>query len=137
MGITLVLVALTIIGLVMMKHFHKIDTIGLVIHLVGGIGAITCGVLILIAQCPVMKRSNRIEMKQKKASIEWGIENITQVNSLDLVKSIEEYNSDIIKNRMIHDNFWTSWFVNDVAFEFETIDVNKVIIEKPLKVEVE
>lgn len=137
MGITLVFVALTIIGLVMMKRFRKIDTIGLVIHLVGGVAAITCGVLILIAQCPVYKRNNRIEMEQKKASIEWGIENITQVNSLELVKSIEEYNSGIIKNRMIHDNFWTSWFVNDVAFEFETIDVNKIIIEKPLKVEVE
>ena len=136
MGITLVFAALTIIGLVLMR-FSKIDVVGLIAHLLGGVGVITCGILILIAQCPVVKRSNRIEMKQRKASIEWGIENITQVNSLELVKNIEEYNSDIIKNRMIHDNFWTSWFVNDVAFEFETIDVNEIIIEKPLKVEVE
>lgn len=136
MGITLVFVALTIIGLVLMR-FSKIDVVGLIAHLVGGLGVIICGVLILIAQCPVQKRSNRIEMKQKKTSIEWGIKNITQINSLELVKNIEEYNSDIIKNRMIRNNFWTSWFVNDVAFEFEIIDVNKIIIEKPLKVEVE
>lgn len=137
MGITLVFAVLTIIGLVIMKRFHKIDMIGLIVHLVGGIGVVCCGTLILIAQCPVQKRGNRIEMEQKKASIEWGIKNITQVNSLELIKNIEEYNSDIIKKRVIHDNFWTSWFANDVAFEFETIDVNKIIIEKPLKVEVE
>lgn len=136
MGITLVFVAFLIIGLIMMR-FTKMDGTGLAIHLVGAIGAICCGVLILIAQCPISKRSDRIAMEQRKAAIEWGIENITQVNSLDLIDDIKDYNSDILKNRMIHDNFWTSWFVNDVAFEFETIDVNKVIIEKPLKVEVE
>lgn len=136
MGITLVFVVLLIVGLIMMR-FTKMAVTGFGTHLIGAIGAICCGALILVAQCPVMKRSNRIEMKQRKASIEWGIENVTQVNSLELVKNIEEYNSDIIKNRMIYDNFWTSWFANDVAFEFETIDVNEIIIEKPLKVEVE
>lgn len=135
MGITLTFVALLIVGLIMM-HFTKMDVIGLIIHTVGASGAFVAGILILIAQCPAMKRSNRIEMEQKKAAIEWGIENITQVNSLELIDNIKDYNSDILKNRMIHDNFWTSWFVNDVAFEFELIDVNNIKIENPLMVEV-
>ena len=135
MGITLVFVVLLIVGLIMMR-FTKMSGTGLAIHLVSAIGAICCGALILIAQCPVSKRSDRITMEQRKAAIEWGIENITQVNSLELIENIKEYNSDILKNRMIHDNFWTSWFVNDVAFEFELIDVNDIIIKNPLEVEI-
>lgn len=135
MGITLIFVVLLIVGLIMMR-FTKMAGTGLGIHLIGAIGAICCGVLILIAQCPISKRSDRIAMEQRKTAIEWGIENITQVNSLDLIDNIKDYNSDILKNRMIHDNFWTSWFVNDVAFEFELIDVNDIIIKNPLEVEV-
>lgn len=135
MGITLAFVVLLIVGLIMI-HFTKMDDIGTAIFIVSMLGVWVCGTLILIAQCPLSKRSDRIAMEQRKAAIEWGIENITQVNSLDLIENVKDYNKDILENRMIHDNFWTSWFVNDVAFEFELIDVNDIVIKNPLEVEV-
>ena len=135
MGITLVFVALLVVGLIMMR-FTKMDEIGLAIRLISVIGVICCGGSILITQCPIYKRVVRIKMEQRKAAIEWGIKNITQVNSLDLIDNIKDYNSDILKKRAIHDNFWTSWFINDVAFEFELIDINDIIIKNPLEVEI-
>lgn len=135
MGIILAFVVLLIVGIIMF-HFTKMDDIGTAIFIVSMLGIWVCGTFILIAQCPMSKRSDRIAMEQRKAAIAWGIENINQVNSLALIEDIRDYNKDILENRMIHDNFWTSWFVNDVTFEFELIDVNDIIIKNPLEVEV-
>lgn len=56
-------------------------------------------------------------MQAKRDAIVWEMEN------LENVEGLVDFNRDLTYGKLINDNIWLNWYVNDVVDEIELIDV--------------
>lgn len=63
------------------------------------------------------------ELQIKYDVLTYGMEKDPYFRDTTLINQIEEYNVDITKGRIWHQNMWTSWFYGDYYMEAELIDL--------------
>ena len=124
MLIMLFLLLSFIIGLCIL-HKDKDSVLGFCLALFGGLFGVFCGIVILVANCPLAQVEKRNELQEKyNAYISQIYSEAGEKNIVILSSEIAEYNAEVKTGRELQHNIWVGWFIPNFYDEMPIIETS-------------